>query len=484
MINIRALPTDFDYWNITKWSHIEVMPYFNKLETFIYNPPPSFLQHTTHEYQSRGTSGPLTTGTLGNLISPLAEDFILSSLSAGIPMASLGFNDADPSKRIGVGFYEFNIRGGMRDSVAEAYFRSSVPSNLKILTGCTVQNAIFQIDDLDVPKTVGVAYNIDKSKQSLHAMLRLDSKVETEVIFSAGAILTPQLLANSGIQEGGSIVNSPNVGKNLMDHPAIAVSFEMTQDSTEEVLSYFFGDSVLDTFDDLVLSRMKQWVPYIDSPLSTPGFSSGGFLKSPFSTQHGPDIQLTVFPHLEEPHYSLTNKRTSKRWSYMMITVALVQPETRSELILARSDGNESTTLNTQSVLGTSAPNFPIPKLKSGTLSDNDTEKLVWGIEQVRKIMSSAPVAHRIKSEASPGKLFAGDGLKEYVRNNIMQNSHWSGSCRMGTDDKSVVDENLKVRGVRNLRVIDASIMPQIPNGNTHSTTCAIALRAVDLIRQ
>jgi choline dehydrogenase len=166
----------------------------------------------------------------------------------------------------------------------------------------------------------------------------------------------------------------------------------------------------------------------------------------------------------------------------MMITVALIQPETRSELILAKSNGKESTISSRQSDTA-AASNFQIPILKPGSLSENDTSKLVWGIEEVRRIMSSAPVTKRIVKEASPGKLVLGDSLKEYVRNNIMQNSHWSGTCRMGTDDKSVVDEYLKVRGVRNLRVIDASIMPQIPNGNTHSTTCAIALRAVDLIR-
>lgn len=484
MINVRALPTDFDNWNITNWSHEEVMPYFNKLETFIDNPPPSFLQHTVGNNQNRGTSGPLTTGTLGNLISPLATDFILSSLSVGIPLASLGFNDADPSKRIGVGLYEFNIRGGMRDSVAEAYFRRSLPTNLHILTGATVQRAIFQKGDESgvIPSAVGVEYYIEKSRIPKFAMLRQGSKVETEVIFSAGAIFSPQLLANSGIEKGGNIKNSTEVGKNLMDHPAIAVSFEMTHDSTEEVLSYFFGNSVSDTFENLIRSRMNQWVPYIDSPLSTPGFSTGGFLKSPLCTQHGPDIQLTVFPHLEEPHYSLSNKKMSEQWSYMMITVALIQPETRSELILARSGGKESTLLNLQSDVNV-ASNFQIPVLKSGSLTENDISKMVWGIEQIRKIMSAAPVANRIKREASPGKLVSGDSLKEYVRNNIMQNSHWSGTCRMGTDDKSVVDEFLKVRGVRNLRVLDASIMPQIPNGNTHGTTCAIALRGVDLMR-
>jgi choline dehydrogenase-like flavoprotein len=380
-----------------------------------------------------------------------------------------------------VGIYEFNIRGGLRDSVAEAYFRRSIPNNLEIVTGATVQKAIFQKHG-EVPTATGVEYVIDKNKLLRHAMLRQGSNVETEVIFSAGAILTPQLLANSGIEEGGTTKHSPEVGKNVMDHPAIAVSFEMTHDSTEEVLSYFFGDSALDTFEDLVRSRMKLWVPYIDSPLSTPGFSTGGFLKSPFSTQNGPDIQLTVFPHLEEPHYSLTNKNMSRQWSYMMITVALIQPETRSELILAKSNGKESTISSRQSDTA-AASNFQIPILKPGSLSENDTSKLVWGIEEVRRIMSSAPVTKRIVKEASPGKLVLGDSLKEYVRNNIMQNSHWSGTCRMGTDDKSVVDEYLKVRGVRNLRVIDASIMPQIPNGNTHSTTCAIALRAVDLIR-
>lgn len=474
MINVRALPTDFDRWNVSNWSAEDVMPYFNHLETYISNPTPSFFPTKNDSNDTRGNLGPLTTGTLGTLLSPLARDFILSAVSSDFPLASNGFNDADPFRRIGVGFYEFNIRGGIRDSVAEAYFRTNLPSNFVLLTGATVRKALFneRTDGL-LPKAVGVEYILNDTGTPRIAMLTSDSRSESEVIFSAGAILSPQLLANSGIHQDGEIAVSPDVGKNVQDHPAIAVSFEMTNSSTDEVLTYFFNGEKSDSFENLVRSRLNDWVPYIDSPLSTPGFSSGGFLRSPYSKRSEPDVQITVFPHIEEPHFSLTKHGTSisnsRQWTFMMITVALLQPESRNNLILNQSEGGPDY--------------FSVPELNLGELTDDDVKKIVWGIEQVRKIMSSPPVALRILHEAVPGKLVTGDNLYAYVRENIMQNSHWSGSTRMGMDSKSVVDENLKVRGVRNLRVIDAGIMPIIPNGNTHSTTCALALRGADLIR-
>jgi choline dehydrogenase-like flavoprotein len=125
---------------------------------------------------------------------------------------------------------------------------------------------------------------------------------------------------------------------------------------------------------------------------------------------------------------------------------------------------------------------FNLPQIQGGNLTDSDASKLAWGVEQVRNILSQPPLLHTIQFEQYPGYHYQGQDLIQYVKDHAMRNSHWSGSTRMGDDMDSVVDSRLRVRGVDSLRVVDAGVMPFIPNGNTHSTTCVIALRAVDLI--
>mmetsp|Transcript_11087 Transcript_11087/g.12843 ORF Transcript_11087/g.12843 Transcript_11087/m.12843 type:complete len:489 (-) Transcript_11087:51-1517(-) len=224
--------------------------------------------------------------------------------------------------------------------------------------------------------------------------------------------------------------------------------------------------------------------------LGSPGFSAGAFLSSPWSNDE-PDIQLTVFPQEREPHYTHRLKSQNVTNSaVMLITVALLRPEGRYEIKLAdpvyddslHDNGSSSIDKYFEQLYKFKVPSIVPTNDNSTYLTDVDAKRIAWGIEQVRNITRFSPLSNRINDEVLPGSHINGADLIEFVKDSIMTNSHWCGSTRMGMDSNSVVDEFLRVRGVLNLRIVDAGVFPFIPNGNTHSTTCVVALRAVDLI--
>eukprot|EP00557_Chaetoceros_sp_GSL56_P009908 CAMPEP_0176482444 /NCGR_PEP_ID=MMETSP0200_2-20121128/3378_1 /TAXON_ID=947934 /ORGANISM="Chaetoceros sp., Strain GSL56" /LENGTH=798 /DNA_ID=CAMNT_0017878759 /DNA_START=37 /DNA_END=2430 /DNA_ORIENTATION=- len=555
MINVRALPNDFQKWNITNWSAEEMMPYFNKLENYHETIPIANYSPPLPKPNSRGSNGPLNTIVGGDMaVSPICAYFIASAVAAGFPLATLGFNDAEAVNRIGVGFYEFNIRNGIRDSVAKALLGSSssssqqedgtsttIPTNLYIQTNATVHNILFQSDSttaaatatatrksvLSAPRATGVQYYSNQNGSFRQVRLRSYSQSKShpiptiqrdpEIILSAGAILSSQILANSGISKGGYLVDSPNVGNNLQDHPVVAIEYRVIGDLSESIVSFFqnadTSASLPLSFETNLQSFPSNTTNIASSVYGTAGFSVGGFLASPCSKDHVPDIQITVFPHTKEPHYSNNNNNNNNDNNHnnalqssnytttgtnILITVALLQPESRNQIVVANtitSTSTSSTNKSSSSFLG----HFPLPQIQGGNLTDGDASRLAWGVNQVRKIMSTPPLRDSIaqlnEQQLPPldedmysNTAKQDQDLKQYIKDHVMRNAHWSGSTRMGNDDDddddlgSVVNSRLQVRGVDSLRIVDAGVMPFIPNGNTHSTTCVIALRAVDLI--
>lgn len=499
-INVRALPSDFDRWNVTNWTPEIMMPYFERMESydesnnevpFWTNSPDSYL-NTVKKY--RGHNGPLNVQQAGSIkmkLDPVAKAFLSSASAAGIPLASMGFNDRDEEMRMGAGLYEFNIRNGLRDSVASALLSGDrdgyeIPENLVIWTSCTVHKILF--DTTSKPKAVGLLYD-SRDKNDIHKVMlkgSMDHVTTPEIILAAGAVLTPQLLSNSGIRDGGIISNLSGVGKNLQDHPVVAVAYEESQSLEEDVNRSTIPDveSKMNYLDALKYwkthsTQEKNQISSVSKKLGilgTASFAAGAFLASPWSVDGNPDIQLTVFPRTQEPHsYSelLRNKKYSQSMkNVLLITVALLRPEGRRTIGMAPYSDDS----------GFSLPTLH-PRDNLQYLTDFDIQRISWGIKQVRKIMSHSPLANETEGEVFPGSQISNDkDLKDFVIRESMTNSHWCGSAKMGTAKDSVVDETLKVHGVDSLRVVDAGVMPFIPNGNTHSTTCAVALRAVDLI--
>ena len=469
-----------------------MMPYFDLMESYDSDFMPK------GDKLHRGTNGPLKIVNAGSgkmPVSPVAKEFIASSLAAGLQLASSGFNAVEDDKRLGVGYYEFTIRNGVRDSVAAALLGNvengwSIPKSLVVKTDSTVQNIEFDLSP-SKPRAVGVNYVTSKSKGVLRARLKehdRHTKRPHEVILAAGAIMTPQILSNSGISDGGIIMDLKAVGKNLQDHPVVAIAFEDSEGLKKAVSDYLHDAQVVEdnsvkTKD--IMGHSKNFYHNgkgLEGVLGTPGFSVGAFLASPWADEAVPDIQLTVFPRIIEPHYMYQIMNNGKPDNMkMLITVALLRPEGKHRIKLAPF--NQTTKSDDfEKFLYQSLPTI-LPEQGDIYLSDSDAKKLEWGITQVRTIKNSGPLANSTGNECFPGSHIKGNDLQDFIKRTVMTNSHWCGSTRMGTDpNNSVVDEFLRVHGVDRLRIVDTGIMPYIPNGNTHSTACAAALRAADLI--
>lgn len=484
MINVRALQSDFHRWNISKWDGAKMMSYYKALESYDIKETSS-LSFWENFPTDRGEDGPLMTTPAGQSVDPVASDFIEASQASGIPLASLGFNDLNETKRIGAGFYEFNIRDGTRDSVASAFLSDNIPHNLEIRRGSTAQKVLF--DPSTQKNAIGVQYvsSIDGMLKEVLLRPNSEEKRQSEIILSGGAIMTPQILATSGIREGGNIVDLSGVGKNLQDHPAVAISFPIKKLLLSEVSNY--EDSNFKTYISFLAKERnpiekgreeEKDEPEYSGLYGTAGFSAGAFLKSPWSLQT-PDIQLTVFPKRVEPHFADSDKAPTEQ-DEMLVTVALLNADGRYELNFDSSEFKDDQKIPL-------IQRFIVPKIVptgDAYLTERDVDRLVWGLEEVRRIQKANPLIENTKEELYPGAGIKGQQLRDFIKENAMTNAHWCGTTRMGNkdDDRAVVDQNLKVKGVNGLRVVDAGVMPFIPNGNTHSTTCAVAMHAVDLI--
>jgi choline dehydrogenase len=223
MIYVRALSTDFSRWNLTGWTYENILPHYVAMENFVDTSPkfdaPFWKDDKKNDKQPpwRGTNGPVTTVPAGVAVDAIGPLFVQSALNSGQPLATRGFNDPDPGARIGAGYYEFNIRNGVRDSIANAYLgRMQCPSNLVVQTGVTVTQVLVTPEHHGgTPHAVGVEYVSEHVSGQVGKVGKflLNDADKAEVILASGAILTPQLLFNSGIGEGGGVVDLKGVGK-------------------------------------------------------------------------------------------------------------------------------------------------------------------------------------------------------------------------------------------------------------------------------
>lgn len=297
-INVRALSSDFDRWNVSNWTAENIMPYFDLMESY----DDDFMNQTSN----RGKNGPLRTVYSGSgklVVDPVANKFIESALAAGLPLAGAGFNNLNERDRVGAGYYEFNIRNGLRESVAAGLLGNedrgvTIPENLIIMTGATVQKVLFDLSSSETPRAVGVQYAASGSTGVFQAQLKVsnrDSQRPHEIILSAGAILTPQILSNSGIRAGGDIMDLNHVGKNLQDHPVVGIAFEDDDALVRAVKDYLLNATLMDknlnsttrTYDFFMHNKDERL-----GVLGSPGFSAGAFLVSPWSDDGNPDIQV------------------------------------------------------------------------------------------------------------------------------------------------------------------------------------------------
>ncbi|WP_445360269.1 GMC family oxidoreductase [Microbulbifer sp. EKSA005] len=433
MVYIRGNSDDYDAWEAEGnpgWGWKGLLPYFLMSEG---NERGTDAHHSGY--------GPLSVSDL-KWKTRSGHAFLRAAESLG----HRPNNDFNGSQQNGVGFYQVTQRRGRRCSAATAYLHPvSSRSNLHVRTNSQVARIILRGE-----KATGV--------ELLDGTKILANK---EVILSAGAIQSPQLLLLSGIGDQDQLHKSgvtsqahlPGVGKNLQDHLDIIQVVEASE-------AVSFSEALWPKL--LTAMRLPELIFLNKGPLTSNVAEAGGFASSSLAGGN-PDIQfhMTAVPTFQHGF----NKRTC--YGYSLHACAL-RPKSRGEITLDSTDPRK------------------LPRIEPNYLSEpEDLQVMVEAFEMAQDILAQEELSRYKKKSLRPEqKLSDRESIIHYIRQHAESIYHPIGTCRMGSDELAVVDSELKVHGVDGLRVVDASIMPTLISGNTNAPVIAIAEKAADLIMQ
>jgi choline dehydrogenase len=427
MLYVRGRPLDYDLWG-HGWEWGNVRPYFLKAE-----------DDRRGASEHHGVGGPCRIEEERDP-RPLNADLIAACNAAGIPDAQ----DYNSPEQDGVSMAQTFQRRGRRWSCADAYLKPALRSrdNLEVLTNAQVEGL-----ELDGARVTGVRFARRGRSDSVRAY--------REVILCAGAFNSPQILMTSGIgpaehlREHGIAVRHdlPGVGQNLQDHPFLTMMWETTDTNT------LFGAEHP--------KYLLQWLARRTGPLTSTAAESMAFVR----TRPGlpaADVQLHMGALFFERH-----GEAEYDGNCYVIAPTLLTPKARGAVTLASADP------------------FDKPSIVTNSLSEpEDVASLVEGVKLARRIAASPPLAAKtVKAILPDDGVESDEDILDHLRERMELVYHPVGTCRMGTDDDAVVDPELRVRGLVGLRVVDASIMPVIPGGNTNAPTIMVAERAADLIK-
>jgi len=431
MIVQRGAPADYDRWAAMgneDWGYEDCLPYFKKLEN--YEPGGSSEHHNE--------GGPLNIADL-RTPNPLSKAFVQAAGEAGYPI-NHDFNDGQQE---GFGMYQVTQKGGKRHSTAVAYLHPALKrDNLTAKTFAQVTKLNFS-----GRKCIGVDYVQHGQKKT--------ATVNKEVILSGGAINSPQLLMLSGVgaaaqlQDKGIdlVMDLPGVGQNLQDHLAATFTWACTQP-----VSLGGAETIMNLLRFLFLGR---------GMLTSNIAEAGGFVTlDPESPM--PDLQFHF-----GPGYFINHGFGNPEGEHgISIGPTMVKPYSRGEITLRSADP------------------IAYPVIQPNYFSDErDLEVMVKGAKIAQKIAQSPALAPYVGEAYLPSADVVTDvDLRGYLRQHAQTLYHPIGTCKMGIDEMAVVSPELKVHGVTGLRVVDASIMPEIVNANTNLPTIMIAEKAADLI--
>jgi len=431
MIYIRGNRADYDEWRdafgAAGWGYEDVLPYFIKSEA---------NRRLAGPYH--GTQGPLIVEDR-RFTHELTSAFVESAVAAGLKRN----DDFNGAQQEGAGVYQVTHRRGERWSVADAYIRPAMQRpNLTVRTDALVTRIL-----VENGRATGVAYRQYGEEHVVRA--------EGEVLLSGGAINSPQLLMLSGIgpaahlREVGIdvVVDSPGVGQNLQDHP-VAGTLVYTRNTT-------------DLAEAVTMGNMLRWQATRTGPLVS-NIGEGGAFYASRDDLDLPDIQIHVAPSgfydngLHEP------VRRS-------VTVAptLVNVQSRGHIRLRSAD-----------------PTWH-PEIDPAYFDDPaDLDAMLGGYRRMLDMIWQGPMARLLDEPWEPAvRNPTDDQILDVVQRLAQTLYHPTSTCSMGTVEGSVVDPELRVHGIEGLRVVDASVMPRVPRGNTNAPTIMIAEKAADLIR-
>jgi choline dehydrogenase len=435
---VRGNPSDYDGWaeaGCEGWAYADVLPYFKRIEHF-----------TRGADAYHGTAGPLWVERNSRL-NPLSTAFLQACVQAG-HSATEDFNGRDQA---GFGPYDFNMTGGRKCTTADALLYPALHRrNLTMVTRARVQR-------VEISNGRAAAVHVRHRRE----MRRIEAR--REIILAAGAINTPQLLMLSGVGDATelaghgipTLVDLPAVGVGLQDHLNAGLEYRtLTKVSLAHVLRL---DRLSRAVTEAVIRRTG---PVARSALEAGGFFSVG------DDPAGPQFQVVFIP------LSGIGAATRMPWSDPLEAhgfSAIVWPNR------PRSSGRVW--------LKSADPETP-PAFDPRYLQDeSDLELTRLGLKALRQILQQSALEGLRGAEVQPGTDVRDDeALGEYIRTNSKSGYHPCASARMGVGPGTVVDPELKVRGVDGLRIADASVMPQIVTGNTNATTIMIADKASDMI--
>lgn len=437
MCYIRGDVQDYDEWEklgAKDWAWEKVLPYFKRSEN-----------NTRGEDAFHGVGGPLNVDDLRHK-DTLSHAFVNAAEAVGFNV----LDDFNREEREGLGFYQVSQVGGQRCSTAKGYLKPALSrNNLTVMTGVMVEKVL-----LKEGTAVGVQARIGGRVQRLAAA--------QEVILSGGAINSPQLLMLSGIGPADHLrekgihvqVDLPGVGQNLQDHLDAIV-----QHKSKAKEGYAVAVSALPKYIGATFSYLFKRKGLFSSNIA----EAGGFMRSSLAAA-GPDIQFHFLPAILEDH----GRNSVYGYGYG-VHVCCLYPKSRGEIRLQSNHPADHALIE---------PNY---------LSHPDDQKvMIEGIRKAREILASEGFQGFGGEEQAPGAdVQSDDDLLAFIREKSETIYHPIGTCKMGADDDvmAVVDSELRVRGVKQLRVVDASVMPTLIGGNTNAPTIMIAERAADFIQ-
>jgi choline dehydrogenase len=426
MIYVRGNPADYDEWRELGWGWDDVLPYFLRAED---NVRGASAHH--------GAGGPLrVSDSLAR--TGLSQAFLDAAAALGLPAS----DDFNGPRQEGFGWYQLTTRDGRRGSTAASYLHPVMDRpNLTVETHMHVHRVL-----LDGTRAVGV---VGSRLSEVHEL-----RAEREVIVCAGAYLSPQILTLSGLGRPAElhelqvpvVAEVPGVGLGLQDHPAFPGTW--------------FSDEPVSLKDALSEENLAMWMADGGGPLSSNVAESGGFARTREELEL-PDVQFhmvcAVFEQeglVPAPDHGFT------------LACCVVKPRSRGQVAVVSPDPTTKPLIVHNY--------FAEPEdLRSAV----DGMRMVLGLARTEPLARYANRPHQVPASDSEEDIVA------HLRRTTQTIYHPTSTCRMGVDDLAVVDPELRVRGVEGLRVVDASVFPSVPRGNTNAPTIAVAERAADLIR-
>jgi len=439
MAYTRGNRGDYDRWaqkGALGWSYADVLPYFKRCETWVGGANPW-----------RGGAGPVGT-EFAKTTDPVYDAWLDAAKAAGFPVT----DDYNGRQQEGFGRGQYTIRGGYRSSSATAYLRPAKSRpNLDVVTGALATRVLMQ-----GTRATGVEYI-----KGIRETVRVNA--DREVILSGGAFNTPPLLMLSGIGPADHlratgikpVVDLP-VGKNLQDHLAVIIFFERLNESV------FRHDM---RFDRMAVSMLRAYFFGTGPGTVVPG-GLHAFVKTRPELAV-PDIEFMFRGAPADTHLWFPGIRPAYVDGYG-IRPTLLHPDSRGEILLRSSDPREA------------------PRIAYNFFSaPNDLPRLREGFKRAREVAYQAPMDAYRGRETSPGDAVKTDAeIDAFIRKTAITAHHPCGTCAMGTTPDTVTDPELRVRGVEHLRVVDASVMPDLVSAHINACVLMIAEKASDMIRK